>query len=156
MAQDLGIRAAGVFEGVRKNGEPGHVQRASGQRAFLVDGLSERQDVGCPPGGFDGYTAERITEDTTEKEWTYFLQVFMLFDPVKSLDLERRGAKIDGEGPTVTFEDVTRIAHFVEVPVKIPDKRSNPLSVSLIKFLICNSPICVPLRDFNGLTNRFE
>ena len=55
VVQDVGIVAAGVFEGVGEDGQ-------TVEGAFIVDRLREGRHGGGEPGGIDGHGTERVAE----------------------------------------------------------------------------------------------
>jgi hypothetical protein len=67
VAQQVGVVAAGVLQGVGQHGETGGVQFAGGQGAMLVGGLDQRQQVGCEPAGVEGDDVERVAEQVAEQ-----------------------------------------------------------------------------------------
>ena len=60
VAEDGGVGAAGVFQGVGKDGEAGGVKGAGGQGAVVVGGLGQREDRGRPTGGGEGDVTEGV------------------------------------------------------------------------------------------------
>src|SRR5262249_52481409 len=70
MAQDVGIGAAGIFEGVGKDGKARCIKRPLRQSAFVVDCLCQTwNDSVLPglPGGIDAHGTEGISEDTPQQ-----------------------------------------------------------------------------------------
>jgi hypothetical protein len=66
VSQDLLVRAAGFFQGVRKNGEAVWIEGAGRQLALVVGGLGEVANeavVPAEPGGIEGSGTKRIPED---------------------------------------------------------------------------------------------
>ena len=60
VVQDVGVVAAGVFEGVGED-------RQAVEGAVVVDGLGKGGDVRCSPGGMERDGAERVAEDVTNQ-----------------------------------------------------------------------------------------
>src|ERR1700728_4434690 len=61
VAQDVLVRAAGIFEGIGQD-------RETIKGMVGVDGLDEGNDGGAKPGRFQGDWAERVSEKLSE-EW---------------------------------------------------------------------------------------
>ena len=57
--QDVGVVAAGVFEGVGEDGQ-------AVEGPFVIDGGGKGNDGGSEPDGIDGYGAERVAEDAAQ------------------------------------------------------------------------------------------
>jgi len=64
--EDVGIVAAGVFEGIRENGEAVGFEVSSRQEALVVSCLSKGGDEGARPDGVEGCGAERVAEDVSQ------------------------------------------------------------------------------------------
>src|SRR5262249_42219256 len=58
MVQNVGIIAAGVFEGIGENGK-------AVEGAVVVDGLTQGSDVRCTPGELEGDGVERVADDVS-------------------------------------------------------------------------------------------
>jgi hypothetical protein len=60
MVQDVGIIAAGVFEGVGEDGK-------AVEGAIVVDGLTQGGGVRCSPGGVDSDGMKGVAEDVAQQ-----------------------------------------------------------------------------------------
>jgi hypothetical protein len=65
--ENIGLRAAGLFQGVSEDSESLRFERACGQTALLVNRLGESQHSGRPPSGDEGDGAERVSEQVPEQ-----------------------------------------------------------------------------------------
>jgi hypothetical protein len=58
MAEDVGVVATGVFQGIGEDGHPLVVEQARREVAVVVNGLGKVFDGGSSPGGVEGSGAE--------------------------------------------------------------------------------------------------
>src|SRR5262249_36924748 len=65
MAEDVGLVAAGVLQGVAEDGEAADIERAGRHRSLLVGGLSECDDGRRSPSGVEGDGPEGTAQYAT-------------------------------------------------------------------------------------------
>ena len=67
VAQDVGVVAAGFFQGVGEDGEAGAIEFARRQGTLVVAGLGEGDHGWSEPGWIDGDGSEGVAENVMEK-----------------------------------------------------------------------------------------
>ena len=67
MAEDRGVGAAGVLQGVGQDGKSIRVEVAARQGTLVIRSIGQGRDVRRQPGGVDGGGPERVGEGLVEE-----------------------------------------------------------------------------------------
>jgi hypothetical protein len=67
MGEEVGVVAAGVFEGVSQDGEAVGFEGAGGQEAVVVGGCRQSGHCRRPPSKVEGHGAEGVADDVAEE-----------------------------------------------------------------------------------------
>jgi hypothetical protein len=67
MAEDVGIAAPGLFQGIGQDRQPLVIEKAGGHQTIIVNGLGQAGDGRSSPRWVEGDGAEGVAEDTPEQ-----------------------------------------------------------------------------------------